>query len=73
MIDPPRTVTTPTPLITGLTPSRAYSGDADVAVKIGDAPAATAGTRAADLSMDRRVGTMTIYYRPTLRCKNQIT
>ena len=35
MIEPPRTVTTPTPLMTGLTPRLAYSEDGEEAVRVG--------------------------------------
>ena len=34
MIEPPSTVTTPTPLMTGLTPRLAYKEDGDVAVRV---------------------------------------
>ena len=34
MIEPPRTVTTPTPLMTGLTPRLAYRDDGDEAVRL---------------------------------------
>jgi hypothetical protein len=47
MIDPPSTVTTPTPLITGLTPRLAYRVEAEEAVKFFVA-AAAAGATAAD-------------------------
>ena len=49
MIDPPSTVTTPTPLITGLMPRLAYNVEGDAAVRLvevaGAADAAAAGTR----------------------------
>ena len=34
MIEPPRTVTTPTPLMTGLTPRLAYNEEGDEAVRL---------------------------------------
>src|SRR6185436_17847486 len=49
MIEPPSTVTTPTPLMTGLTPRLAYKDDGEEAVKfaVEVAAAATAGEMAA--------------------------
>src|SRR3954470_20059855 len=47
MIDPPRTVTTPTPLITGLTPRLAYKDEGEEAVRPVVAALARLGATAA--------------------------
>jgi hypothetical protein len=47
MMEPPRTVTTPTPLMTGLTPRLAYRPEGEEAVNFVVA-AAAAGANAAD-------------------------
>lgn len=55
MMEPPRTVTTPTPLMTGLTPSEAYSDEVEFAVSEEVAGAAdAAATDAAALAWRRR-------------------
>src|SRR5688572_12164603 len=60
MIEPPSTVTTPTPLITGLTPRLLYKEDGEDAVRpVVDAAEAAAGTKALAWSNRRRVGVMT--------------
>jgi hypothetical protein len=59
--DPPRTVTTPTPLITGLTPRLAYKEDVEVAVRLTPgAAAAAAGANAEAWSRRRREVFMSI-------------
>ena len=65
MIEPPRTVTTPTPLMTGLTPRLAYSDDGDVAVRLVAPAAATtaaAGEMAAVPRRRRRVSFIASHY-----------
>ena len=61
MIEPPKTVTTPTPLITGFTPRLAYSEDAvDAVSDVPVAADAAAGNRAPVSRMRRREGLMSI-------------
>src|SRR2546426_6492899 len=68
MIEPPSTVTTPTPLMTGLTPSLAYKEDGDEAVrKAPVAAAAAAGDMAAVSRRRRRVSFMTYHYNAAMR------
>src|SRR5690349_11959624 len=63
MIEPPRTVTTPTPLMTGLTPRPAYKEEGDEALRLTVvAAAAVAGEMAAVWRRRRRVSFMTIHY-----------
>jgi dihydroorotase len=63
-MDPPRTVTTPTPLMTGFTPRLAYSEEGEVAVRFVVAAAArAAGVTAAVWRIRRRVGFMIDHYR----------
>src|SRR5437016_4025875 len=66
MIEPPSTVTTPTPLMTGLIPRLAYRDDGDAAVTVVlVAATAAAGDSAAVCSRRRRV-VMTVHYRTPL-------
>src|SRR5207244_7101502 len=63
MIEPPSTVTTPTPLMTGLTPSLAYKVEGEEAVRLAlVAAAAAAGDIAAVSRRRRRVSFMTNHY-----------
>src|SRR4051812_26325161 len=65
MIEPPSTVTTPTPLMTGLTPRLAYNEDDDEAVRLLlllVAAPATAGDIAAVWRIRRRVRFMILHY-----------
>src|SRR5438067_7219636 len=67
MIDPPSTVTTPTPLMTGFMPSPAYNDDGDDAVRpVPVAAAAAAGTTAAVPRRRRRVSFIIYHYRMRL-------
>ena len=69
MIEPPRTVTTPTPLITGLTPRLAYKEEGDDALRlvVVAATAAVAGATAAVWRIRRRVSFMTYHYNAGMR------
>src|SRR5204863_8322692 len=63
MIEPPSTVTTPTPLMTGSTPNLAYKLDGDEAVRPAlVAATAAAGEMAAVPRRLRRVSFMTYHY-----------